>query len=188
MHVQQGTRPSTKFAQLRRDARRCDQRYGATRSVHHSLTSPRSLLTALSPVHSVTVDMDKDADRSFHAFHHCARLFAPTPSLILMLRERITSLTNATTFYATLVSAYVLIRRMVIRIDHYGVTIWTERSAWIRIYILCRLFIYLLTSAVNRNINIYKQEDGSGTLTQREPITLVTCYKTSIYKTSQLII
>jgi hypothetical protein len=43
-----------------------------------------------------------------------------------------------------------------------------ERSAW------C---FYLLTSAVNRNINIYKQEDGSGTLTQREPITLVTCYK-----------
>jgi hypothetical protein len=30
------------------------------------------------------------------------------------------------------------------------------------------LFIYLLTSAVNRNINIYKQEDGSGTLTQRD--------------------
>ena len=43
------------------------------------------------------------------------------------------------------------------------------------------LFIYLLTSAVNRNINIYKQEDGSGTLTQREPITLVTCYKTIKY-------
>ena len=43
------------------------------------------------------------------------------------------------------------------------------------------LFIYLLTSAVNRNINIYKQEDGSGTLTQREPITLVTCYKTNKY-------
>jgi hypothetical protein len=42
------------------------------------------------------------------------------------------------------------------------------------------LFIYLLTSAVNRNINIYKQ-DGSGTLTQREPITLVTCYKTIKY-------
>jgi hypothetical protein len=40
---------------------------------------------------------------------------------------------------------------------------------------------YLLTSAVNRNINIYKQEDGSGTLTQREPITLVTCYKTIKY-------
>ena len=42
-------------------------------------------------------------------------------------------------------------------------------------------FFYLLTSAVNRNINIYKQEDGSGTLTQREPITLVTCYKTIKY-------
>jgi hypothetical protein len=39
---------------------------------------------------------------------------------------------------------------------------------------------YLLTSAVNRNINICNQEDGSGTLTQREPITLVTCYKTSL--------
>jgi hypothetical protein len=38
------------------------------------------------------------------------------------------------------------------------------------------LFIYLLTSAV-----IYKQEDGSGTLTQHEPITLVTCYKTIKY-------
>jgi hypothetical protein len=46
------------------------------------------------------------------------------------------------------------------------------------------LFIYLLTSAVNRNINIYKQEDGSGTLTQREPITLVTCYKTIKYTQS----
>ena len=40
---------------------------------------------------------------------------------------------------------------------------------------------HLLTSAVNRDINIYKQEDGSGTLTQREPITLVTCYKTIKY-------
>jgi hypothetical protein len=47
--------------------------------------------------------------------------------------------------------------------------------------IVLPLFIYLLTSAVNRNINIYKQEDGSGTLTQREPITLVTCYKTIKY-------
>ena len=39
----------------------------------------------------------------------------------------------------------------------------------------------LLTSAVNTNINIFKQKDGSGTLTQHEPITLVTCYKTNIY-------
>ena len=46
--------------------------------------------------------------------------------------------------------------------------------------IVTLLFINL-TSAVNRNINIYKQEDGSGTLTQREPITLVTCYKTIKY-------
>ncbi len=50
------------------------------------------------------------------------------------------------------------------------------------------LCIDLLTLAVNKNINISKQEDGSGTLTQREPITLVTCYKTNVYKTSQLII
>ncbi len=34
--------------------------------------------------------------------------------------------------------------------------------------------LILLTLAVSKNINIYKQEDGSGTLTQREPITLVT--------------
>ncbi len=30
----------------------------------------------------------------------------------------------------------------------------------------------LLTLAVNKNINIYKQEDGSGTPTQQESITL----------------
>ena len=48
------------------------------------------------------------------------------------------------------------------------------------------LFIYLLTSAVNRNINIYKQEDGSGTLTQREPTTLVTCYKNHFTKLHNL--
>ena len=56
------------------------------------------------------------------------------------------------------------------------------------LFIFLLFIFYLLTSAVNRNINIYKQEDGSGILTQREPITLVTCYKTNVYKTSQLII
>jgi hypothetical protein len=50
------------------------------------------------------------------------------------------------------------------------------------LFIFLLFIFYLLTSAVNRNINIYKQEDGSGTLTQREPITLVTCYKTNVYK------
>jgi hypothetical protein len=51
----------------------------------------------------------------------------------------------------------------------------TARYFSCRVLVSIYLFIYLLTSAVNRNINIYKQEDGSGTLTQREPITLVTC-------------
>ena len=36
-----------------------------------------------------------------------------------------------------------------------------------------------------RGFTVYKQEDGSGTLTQRDPITLVTCYKTNIHETSQ---
>jgi hypothetical protein len=47
--------------------------------------------------------------------------------------------------------------------------------------------IYLFIN-FSRQHKYNKQEECSGTLTQREPITLVTCYKTNIYKTSQIII
>jgi hypothetical protein len=60
---------------------------------------------------------------------------------------------------------------------HCGFFVDNLGNNWQLINILFCGYLYLLTSAVNRNINIYKQEDGSGTLTHREPITLVTCCK-----------